>query len=185
MRNSNLCPFPHDAIIHRVMEHPVLVLNANYEPINVCRFERALGLMVTGKAFLILDGRGTINSPTAVFPIPSVIRLDHLIVRPRPKVALSRQEIFRRDAWHCQYCGSQSKNLTIDHVLPKHLGGLHTWTNLVTACTACNHRKGGRTLRDSGMTLLRVPKEPPSSAAYVFSRFLNENHEWENYLSGW
>jgi 5-methylcytosine-specific restriction endonuclease McrA len=185
MRIKYLSPFSLNAIIYFVMENPVLVLNANYEPINVCRFERAVGLMVTGKAFLILNGRGTINSASATFPIPSVIRLDHLILRPRPKVALSRLEVFRRDTWHCQYCSDQSRNLTVDHVLPKHLGGQHTWTNLVTACPACNHRKGGRTLRESGMTLQRIPKEPPSSASYVFSRYLNDNQEWVSFLAGW
>jgi 5-methylcytosine-specific restriction endonuclease McrA len=75
--------------------------------------------------------------------------------------------------------------MTIDHILPKHLGGKHTWTNLVTACAACNHRKGGRTLRESGMTLQRIPKEPPASATYVFSRYLNENQEWVSFLAGW
>jgi len=167
------------------MEKPVLVLNANFEPINVCGFERALGLMVCGKAFLILNGRGTIKTPSSVFPIPSVIRLDHLIIRPRPRVALSRIEIFRRDNWRCQYCGGTSKEMTIDHVLPKRLGGQHSWTNLVTACPSCNHQKGGRTLHDSGMHLLRMPKEPSCSAVYVFSRYLNENQEWCNFLSGW
>ncbi len=167
------------------MDRPVLVLNSNFEPLNVCGFERAVGLMVSGKAFLILNGRGLIKTPSTTYPIPSIIRLDHLVTRPRPRVALSRSEIFRRDNWHCQYCGSTYKNMTIDHVLPKHLGGQHTWANLVTACPACNHHKGGRTLREAGMDLLRNPKEPPCSATYLFSKFLNENTEWVNFLEGW
>jgi 5-methylcytosine-specific restriction endonuclease McrA len=167
------------------MDRPVLVLNANFEPLNVCGFERAVGLMVSGKAFLILDGRGWINTPSNKYPIPSIIRLDHLVVRPRPRVALSRLEVFRRDNWHCQYCGSNHHTMTIDHVLPKHLGGQHTWTNLVTACPACNHHKGGRTLKESGMKLQRIPKEPSCSATYIFSKFLNENEEWKNFLEGW
>jgi len=167
------------------MDRPVLVLNSNFEPINVCGFERAVGLMVSGKAYLILNGRGMIKTPSAAYPIPSIIRLDHQIIRPRPRVALSRLEVFRRDNWRCQYCGSMFHNMTVDHVLPKHLGGQHTWTNLVTACPACNHRKGGRTLKESGMVLQRIPKEPPSSAAYLFSKFLNDNKEWSGFLEGW
>ncbi len=174
-----------NAIITPIMDRPVLVLNANYEPLNVCGFERAIGLMVTGKAHLVLDGRGIIKTPSTTYPIPSIIRLGHTVVRPRPRVALSRLEIFRRDEWRCQYCGTISRAMTIDHVLPKHLGGQHTWSNLVTACPACNHRKGGRTLRESGMTLQHLPKEPPCSATYLFSKYLDENNEWRNYLDGW
>lgn len=167
------------------MDRPVLVLNANFEPLNVCACERAIGLMVSGKAYLIQDGRGTIRTPSTSYPIPSVIRLDHMVIRPRPRVALSRLEIFRRDNWKCQYCGNTHQSLTIDHVLPKHLGGQHTWSNLVTACPACNHRKGGRTLKETGMTLQQIPREPPCSANYLFSRYLSQNHEWESYLEGW
>jgi 5-methylcytosine-specific restriction endonuclease McrA len=167
------------------MDRPVLVLNSNYEPLNVCGFERAIGLMVSGRAYLILNGRGMIQTPSSSYPIPSIIRLDHLVRRPRPKVALSRLEIFRRDNWHCQYCGGVFHSMTVDHVLPKHLGGKHTWGNLVTACPVCNHKKGGRTLRESGMTLLRIPKEPPGTADYIFSKYLNENQEWSGYLEGW
>jgi 5-methylcytosine-specific restriction endonuclease McrA len=167
------------------MEKPVLVLNANFEPINVCGLQRAIGLMLMEKASLILNGRGTIRTSSASFPIPSVIRLHRMIQRPRPKVCLSRSEIFRRDKFTCQYCGSTSTNLTVDHVLPKHMGGKHTWSNLVTACQSCNHRKGARTLRDSGLTLLAPPRDPPQAAHYIFARYLPDNNEWGLYLEGW
>jgi 5-methylcytosine-specific restriction endonuclease McrA len=167
------------------MDKPVLVLNANFEPINVCGFHRALGLMLSEKASLILDGRGTIKTARAIYPIPSVIRLHHMVQRPHPKISLCRREIFRRDQFTCQYCGRTTLLLTVDHVFPKHLGGKHTWTNLVTACPSCNHRKGGRTLSESGMSLLHNPKEPPQAAVYIFAKFLDENAEWKNFLEGW
>lgn len=167
------------------MDKPVLVLNANFEPINVCGFQRALGLMLSEKASLILNGRGTIKTTRAVYPIPSVIRLHRMVIRPHAKVNLCRHEIFRRDHFTCQYCGKNTVFLTVDHVQPKHLGGKHTWTNLVAACSSCNHRKGGRTLLESGMTLLRTPKEPPQAASYIFAKFLDENKEWQNFLEGW
>ncbi len=163
----------------------VLVLNLNYEPINVCNLQRAIGLMVSHRASLVSNGRGEIHSASAVFPIPSVIRLENLIYRPRPRVKLTRREIFRRDNYTCQYCGRHTTSLTVDHILPRHLGGGETWLNLVTACSACNHRKGGHTLEESQMKLLRQPKEPPASNLYIFGRHLIENQEWLPYLSGW
>lgn len=167
------------------MEKPVLVLNSNYEPINVCGFQRAIGLMLSEKASLILNGRGVIRTAHATYPIPSVIRLSRMVHPPRPKVALSRREIFRRDHFTCQYCGKTASFLTVDHVIPKHLGGTHEWANLVTACSFCNHKKGGRALSESGMSLLKQPKEPPRSAYYIFARYLSENDEWTDYLTGW
>ncbi len=167
------------------MEHAVLVLNANYEPINVCNFHRALGLMLTDKASLILNGRGVVHTAQAEFPIPSIIRLQKMIHAPHPHVRLSRREILRRDHFTCQYCGKLSGALIIDHVLPRHLGGAHTWTNVVAACSSCNHRKGGMSLNDSGMTLITTPKEPPHSANYIFGHYLADNQEWENFLKGW
>lgn len=167
------------------MEAPVLVLNANYEPINVCNTRRAMGLILSGKADMVANGRGYIHTVNQVFPRPSVIRLEYMIRRPRLRVKLTRREVFRRDDYTCQYCGRRTADLTVDHVLPRHLGGQHTWTNVVTACQACNHRKGGRRLSEAHMTLLRAPQEPPSSAVYIFERHLRDNREWEPYLNGW
>jgi 5-methylcytosine-specific restriction endonuclease McrA len=163
----------------------VLVLNTNYEPINICNLQRAIGLMVSRKATLVSNGRGEIHSASAAFPIPSVIRLERLIQRPRPHVKLTRREIFRRDNYTCQYCGRHTTSLTVDHVLPRHLGGKATWTNLVTACNACNHLKGGHTLDESRLKLLRSPKEPPLSKMYLFGHHLSDNQEWLPYLTGW
>ncbi|GAB4490594.1 MAG: HNH endonuclease [Anaerolineales bacterium] len=163
----------------------VLVLNANFEPINICNMRRAVGLMLAGKATLIANGRGEIKTVSASFPRPSVIRLENMIHRPRPRVKLTRREIFRRDNYTCQYCGRKVNNLTIDHVLPRHLGGMHTWTNVVAACPACNHFKGGRRLEDAHMTLHVIPREPPASAQYIFGPHLPGNDEWLPYIEGW
>lgn len=167
------------------MEKPVLVLNSNFEPINVCGFQRAIGLMLSDKATLIMNGRGIIHTARNSYPIPSVIRLSRMVHPPRPKVALSRREIFRRDQFTCQYCGKVTPLLTVDHIIPKHLGGAHVWSNLVAACSICNHRKGSRLLTEANMKLLRQPKEPPQSANYIFARYLTENLEWKEFLEGW
>ncbi|NMC84907.1 MAG: HNH endonuclease [Anaerolineaceae bacterium] len=167
------------------MENAVLVLNANFEPINVCNLHRAVGLMLSEKASLVMNGRGVIHSANATFPIPSVIRLELMVHAPRPTVHFCKKEIFRRDNYTCQYCGKQTTNLTIDHVLPRHLGGQHVWTNVVAACPACNHLKGGRLLSESGMKLLHIPQAPSASAMYRFARQLPENEEWREFLQGW
>ncbi len=167
------------------MNEPVLVLNANFEPINVCNTRRAVGLILNGKADLVMNGRGYIQTVRVSIPRPSVIRLDQMIHRPRFHVKLTRREVFRRDNFTCPYCGRHFGNMTVDHVLPKHMGGKHIWTNVVTACPSCNHRKGGRKLEDVHMALLHPPKEPPSSAHYIFSRHLDQNSEWEQFILGW
>jgi 5-methylcytosine-specific restriction endonuclease McrA len=167
------------------MEAPVLVLNANFEPINICNTRRAIGLILSGKAGMVMNGRGYVHTVKLTIPQPSVIRLDLMVHRPRPRLKLTRREIFRRDNYTCQYCGRHAAELTLDHVLPKHLGGEHTWTNVVAACPACNHHKGGRKLEEAHMALLHLPKEPPASASYLFGRHLENNDEWRQFISGW
>ena len=167
------------------MQEPVLILNANFEPLNVCNMRRAIGLMLSGKASMVLNGRGEIKTVTRTFPRPSVIRLEKMIKRPRPHVKLTKREILRRDNYTCQYCGSRLPYLTIDHVVPRRLGGQHQWNNVVAACPSCNHRKGGRTPEQVQMHLLHIPSEPPASANYIFGRHLGDNQEWQPFIEGW
>lgn len=167
------------------MYAPVLVLNANFEPINVCNTRRAVGLIISGKAMLVLNGRGEIKTVSRSYPRPSIIRLERMVRRPRPRVKLTKREILRRDDYTCQYCGQHLSYLTIDHVIPRHLGGRHIWHNVVAACPACNHRKGGRLPEEANMHLMHRPAEPPTSANYIFGRHLADNVEWESFLSGW
>jgi len=167
------------------MNAPVLVLNANFEPVNVCNTRRAIGLILSGKADMVMNGRGTIQTVKQALPRPSVIRLEQMIHRPRLQIKLTRREVFRRDNYTCQYCGRHTGDLTVDHVLPKHLGGEHIWTNVVAACPSCNHRKGGRQLGEVHMRLLHIPMQPPASAYYIFGRHLEENSEWEQFIKGW
>ena len=167
------------------MKEPVLVLNANFEPIHVCSTRRAIELILAGKAGMIANGRGHIRTISQLLPRPSVIRLAIQIHRPRPRVKLTRREIFRRDNYTCQYCGKREGALTVDHVIPRHMGGRQEWTNLVAACSSCNHRKGGRQVNEAHMRLLHIPKEPPVNAAYIFGKHLADNRDWEPYISGW
>jgi len=144
-----------------------------------------MGLLVVGKANLVLDGRGVIRTVSQNFPKPSIIRLQEVVKRPRLTVKLNKKEIFRRDKYRCQYCGASGPTLTVDHVVPQRLGGESTWDNLVTACAKCNHKKGGQTLEQSGLTLETVPHRPSNSAKYLFSNYLKHYEEWEPFVRGW
>lgn len=164
-----------------MLNAPVLVLNQNYEPLNICNVRRAIVLLDRGKAELLVDGRGVLRTPRAVVPVPSVIRLHYLVRRPFVQRRLSRREVFQRDNYTCQYCGRQTKDLTVDHVIPRHRGGPNTWENVVTACIPCNHKKAGRTPQEAGMRLLRRPRSP---YAHPYVIFFNHQlqEEWKPYL---
>lgn len=163
---------------------PVLVLNQNYEPLNVCNVRRAFVLVDRGKAEIIENGRGYLHSPTVAFEIPSVIRLIYLIRRPRPQGRLTRRDVFLRDHFSCQYCGRQTRDLTLDHVLPRHRGGKHDWKNVVAACKPCNHRKAGRTPPEAHMHLLRDPYRPTFSFYHSFYQYLESQDGWRKFIPG-
>lgn len=163
----------------------VLVLNQNYEPLNVCNVRRAVVLVLRGKAEIIETARDVLRTATSALPLPSVIRLVALVRRPRPRVRLTRREVFARDNWTCMYCGRKAKDLTLDHVVPRHRGGPHTWENLVSACKACNHRKAGHTPGEARMTLLREPAPPRASIYHNFFPYLNEQEEWRKFVPGY
>lgn len=163
---------------------PVLVLNQNYEPLNVCNVRRAFVLLDRGKAEIIENGRGYLHSATALFEVPSVIRLVYLIRRPRPQGRLTRRDVFLRDHFKCQYCGKQTRDLTLDHVLPRHRGGAHTWENIVAACKGCNHRKAGRTPQEAHMLLHKDPYRPTYSFFRSFYPYLESNEGWRKFIPG-
>jgi 5-methylcytosine-specific restriction endonuclease McrA len=166
------------------MEGNVLVLNQNYEPLNVTNLPRAFRLVFGEKAEVIEFNHQVIRTVTVEYKAPSVIRLQHHVRRPRPRVKLSRREVFARDRHTCQYCGRQSHDLTLDHVVPRHRGGGHSWDNLVTACKGCNHRKGGKTLAEARLRLVRSPFEPRSDLYSLFTPYLADerNEAWRSYL---
>ncbi|OGO06923.1 MAG: HNH endonuclease [Chloroflexi bacterium RBG_13_56_8b] len=166
-----------------MINFPVLVLNQNYEPLNVCRVRRAVVLLQDGKAEMLENGVGFIHSISLDFPVPSVIRLAYIIKRPRPQRKLTRLEIFQRDHFTCQYCGKQTSQLTLDHVIPRYRGGEHLWENVVSACIPCNRRKAGRTPSEAGMKLLCPPAPPHGDRFfYIPYRYRQSQNQWQKYL---
>lgn len=167
------------------LNEPVLILNVTFEPLHICSTKRALALVLAGKAEIILNGRGYVRTITSEYEIPSVIRLSYIVKRPRPRIALSKREILRRDNYTCQYCGRKMRTLTLDHVVPRRLGGPHTWENLVAACSTCNRRKGGQSPSEANMILRRTPYEPKPTAKYRFGSHLEQHEEWAQFIQGW
>jgi len=166
-----------------VVDANVLVLNLDYQPLNVCNVRRAVVLLSKQKAVVLENNGGIVTSERLSFASPSVIRLAYHIKRPRPVVKMTRKEVLLRDDHTCQYCGRRAHDLTLDHVTPRHRGGQHVWENVVAACKGCNHKKGGRTVTESRMTLLRPPFRPPSTPSYLFSSYIRGGErKWFKFL---
>lgn len=148
----------------------VLLLNASFEPLHVIPLRRAIGLVVAGKVDVIADGVGEIHSPNLSFPIPAVLRLRYMVRVPfRQNIALSRRAVLIRDERRCQFTHCNRTASTIDHVIPRSLGGEHSWTNVVAACGPCNTRKGSRLLHELGWSLKRRPAAPRGTVVLLSS----------------
>ena len=150
------------------LSSPVLVVNQNYQPLNVCNARRAIVLIDRGKAELLANGRGAVHSVSRIFPVPSVIRLIYMVKRPLMRRRLSRRAVFYRDGFACQYCGKETRELTLDHIRPRSRNGAHEWENVVSACIPCNHHKAGLTPREANMRLRKEPKAPRPNPYYIF-----------------
>jgi len=161
----------------------VLVLNATYEPINVCTVRRAVVLLLKEKAEVIEHSEWELRSTTRTLQRPVVIRLVTYVRVPRDthRRKITRRAVVARDEWTCQYCGSRS-NLTVDHVVPKSKGGGSSWENIVASCAPCNRRKGDALPRQVGMRLLRQPRTPnPNVFIHVASPTIPS--AWLQYLA--
>ena len=172
------------------MSQEVLVLNSDYEPLNVCNLRRAIILVYLGKADILHtrvpgDGRVAIASAEGgLTDTPSVVKLRHHVKRPLPQLKLSRRSVFARDNYTCQYCGTTGKDLTIDHVVPKRHGGGMQWENLVTCCRRCNTKKGDKSPEKVGMKLTRMPRRPRYTPYISLNKYVaGTKHEiWRDYL---
>lgn len=166
------------------LNQEVLVLNSDYAPLNVCNIRRAISLVFLGKVDILHTDHKMVRTLKGEFDAPSVVRLRHHIRRPMPELRLSRRSILARDNYTCQYCGHTAKDLTIDHLIPKRLGGPTTWENLVCCCRKCNTKKGDKTLQQIGFTLSRQPRRPKYVPFISLTKFANSarNSVWRDYL---
>ena len=172
------------------MSHEVLVLNSDYEPLNVCNMRRAIVLVYLGKADILHsreygDSRDYVASAEGeTIVAQSGVKLRHHVKRPLPELKLSRRSVFARDNYTCQYCGSTGKDLTIDHVVPKRAGGGMQWENLVTCCRRCNTKKGDKAPEKIGMKLMRQPRRPRYTPYISLNKYVagTKHDVWRDYL---
>jgi 5-methylcytosine-specific restriction endonuclease McrA len=162
-----------------VLTTPVLVLNKSYQPIAVAQAGRALSLLFAGvvkaldencqawdfddwSTLAAREGDGVINTPTKVLRVPAVVVAQSFNKIPRTRVRLSRQNVYQRDQFTCQYCGVEGTRATLnlDHVVPRSQGGQTSFENLVCSCFGCNSKKRDRTPEQAGMPLLKKPTRP-------------------------
>jgi 5-methylcytosine-specific restriction endonuclease McrA len=167
---------------------PALVLNADYTPLSyyplsLWPWQTAIKAVFLERVDIVASYERVVHSPSWVMQVPSVIALRQY-VRPSEFPAFTRFNVFLRDRFSCQYCGSPAQ-LTFDHVVPRRLGGRTSWENVATACAPCNMRKGGRTPKQAHMPLLIEPIRPTNWQLQERGRGFPPNylHEtWRDWL---
>ena len=168
-----------------LMQTPVLVLNASYEPINICAARRAIVLVLKGLAMPEEENGHFLHAARLTMRVPSVIRLLEYRRIPHQTRALSRKNILLRDRNTCQYCGTllSSSDLTLDHVVPRSRGGSSTWENLVACCHPCNRRKGNHLLGETDMKLMKEPRPFTLHTSRHIMRMIGRSDiKWRKYL---
>ena len=163
----------------------VLLLNITYEPLKVINWKRAVIMLTLGKVEVIEEYTREIHSVSFSIKLPAVVRLLRFARRPRTPVRFSRQNIYIRDNYRCQYCGRifPPTDLTWDHVLPRARGGKTEWGNIVACCIECNKRKGGRIPSEVSMTLIRKPRRPEWLPILTITLgFRHTPQSWRDYI---
>lgn len=184
-----------------ILTQPTLVLNRHWQPVGVARVARAL-VMVWNESASVVDpadyqlyawkdwaalapkaGEPFIQGFTSRLRVPEVVTLTGYDKVPATAVTFSRRNVYKRDRYACQYCGAQpgTEELTIDHVMPRALGGASTWDNCVLACVECNRSKANRTPEQAGMKLKKKPVRPKWKPAYAIHGGRIES--WSKFLS--
>jgi len=174
---------PNGAGRPRIGSTRVLVLNASYEPINVCTVRRAAVLVLKSRAEVLEKGEGALHSERLDLDRPCVIRLIRYVRIPRDvhRRKITRKAVLARDAYTCQYCGHEAAGLTVDHVIPRSRGGQSVWENIVASCAPCNRKKGNRMPREARMHPSTRPK-PPGPTVFIRIAAPRVPVAWEQYL---
>jgi 5-methylcytosine-specific restriction endonuclease McrA len=163
----------------------VLVLNASYQPLSIVSARRALQLIRENKA-TALDGSGRFhNSEKGRIEVPYVVLLNYVVKQGKSRgAAWSRHGVLARDNYNCVYCGKPAD--TIDHVVPRALGGLSTYDNCVAACKPCNNKKSDRTLEQMGWHVPKGILKAPSPMSSILSRAKRNEPQldaWKTYIT--
>lgn len=166
------------------MKHRTLLLNQGYQPIKAIDWKRALCMFFLEKVDILEYYDEKICSVSMEFQIPAVIRLKKNVKFEPSRIRFSRSNIYTRDKGICQYCGGKFKpsELTLDHVIPKSVGGRASWTNMVACCKSCNEKKANRTPQQAGMRLIQRPQYPSNRDMYKHSAGGEIPEQWNNWI---
>lgn len=163
----------------------VLLLNNEFEPLNITSWKRAVVLLIKGKAEYIEKVEDIDNYiKVGQYYIPRTIKLTYEMAIPELELPFSRENIYLRDEYTCQYCGRKfdASELTLDHVHPKSRGGATDWDNIVACCKACNQYKADGTPEEAGMELLQTPQKPQDYWVFEFSKKNSiDGKYWKDY----
>ncbi|MCX8507418.1 MAG: HNH endonuclease [Rhodobacteraceae bacterium] len=168
--------------------YPALVLNADfrplsYYPLSLWPWQEAIKAVFLDRVTILAEYEQVVRSQRNAIRIPSVVVLKDY-VKPQKRVAFTRFNLFLRDEFCCQYCGSKG-DLTFDHVVPRSKGGVTSWENVVAACSPCNLRKGNKSLRQSGLYLRHAPHQPSPEEMQNAGRRFPPNYlhdSWMDFL---
>ncbi len=164
---------------------PALVLNADYRPLSyyplsLWSWQDAIKAVFLDRVVTVSEYDRVVHSPSLEMRLPSVVCLK-AYVRPPRHPAFTRFNLFLRDRFACQYCGSDS-DLTFDHLIPRSLGGKTTWDNVVTACSGCNLKKGGQMPKVARMWPAQAPYRPTMGNLHRNGRSFPPNYLHESWL---
>lgn len=167
---------------------PALVLNADYRPLSyhplsLWSWQEAIKAVYLDRVNIVSEYEHEVSSPSFSMKLPSVVCLKNYI-KPQEHAAFTRFNVFLRDKFECQYCRS-TNDLTFDHLIPRRCGGETTWENIVTACSPCNLKKGGKLPKDAKMFPRQNPYQPTIYDLDNNGRLFPPNHlhdSWLDYL---
>ena len=164
---------------------PALVLNADYRPLSylplsLWPWQEAVKAAVLDRVTIVSEYDEVVRSPSTTIRIPSVVVLKDYVA-PQKQTAFTRFNLFLRDEFRCQYCGSKGE-LTFDHVVPRAQGGITSWENVVAACGRCNLRKGSKSLKQVGFSLRKPPRRPRAGELMNLGRKFPPNHLHESWM---
>ncbi|BCJ89376.1 HNH endonuclease [Terrihabitans soli] len=164
---------------------PALVLNADYRPLSyyplsLWCWQDAIKAIFLDRVNVLSTYEKTVHSPSFEMKLPSVVCLKSYI-KPARNPAFTRFNVFLRDRFTCQYCGSRD-DLTFDHLIPRSKGGMTTWDNVVTACSPCNLQKGGMLAHHCGMQPAQHPFQPSIQDLHQNGRMFPPNYLHDSWL---
>lgn len=174
-----------DSDVNNINYKPALVLNADYRPLSyyplsLWPWQDSIKAKYLNRVSVLMEYEQTVRSPSMEIQIPSVVVLKDYI-QPKRHLAFTRFNLFLRDGFSCQYCGG-SGNLTFDHILPRSLGGVTSWENVVSACLSCNQKKGAKTLKQVAFNVKKTPRKPTAEELQNMGRKFPPNYLHKSWL---